>query len=287
MDQSKALGVSLIITLTFGFVEILTGVYANSLALISDAGHMFTDAAALFIAFVGSYLSSKSGNHRMTYGLKRAEALSSFANAIFLIFLLGYVFYESISRLFNPVDILPIPMLSVAFIGLVINLVMAFIFHGHAHESMNLKVAFLHVIFDTIGSISTIIAGILVLFTKTYIADVLVSLALSLLIVPQIYNILKMTVEILLQAAPSHIPIQDLKTRISNLPYVKEVHALHLWSLTPKDCVFTTHVVIDNIKHYEEAINEINSILNEYGIKHVTIQVEEEASLACPIRNLQ
>ncbi len=284
MEQKKVLGIALLITFGFGIIEFLTGIYTNSLALVSDAGHMFTDSAALLIAFIGSYLASKNGTNRMTYGLKRAEVLSSFINAIFLIFLIGYILYEFINRFFSPVEIMAIPMLTVAFIGLILNLIMVFLLHNHAHENINLKVAFLHVIFDTIGSISTLIAGIVILLTQTYVADLFVSLGLTLLIIPQIYNILRISIEIFLETAPSHIPLEKIEAKIRSLPYVEDLHDLHLWSLTPKDHIFTAHIVVNDIKNSTEAIQRINTILNEYGIKHTTIQVEE-ANTDCFLKN--
>ncbi len=284
MDQKKVLGIALLITFGFGIIEFLTGIYTNSLALVSDAGHMFTDSAALLIAFIGSYLASKKGTIRMTYGLKRAEVLSSFINAVFLIFLVGYILYESLKRFFSPVEIMAIPMLTVASIGLILNLLIVFLLHNHAHENINLKTAFLHVIFDTIGSISTLIAGVFTLLTQTYVADLFVSLGLTLLIIPQIYNLLKISIEIFLETAPSHIPLETVEAKIRSLPYVEDLHDLHLWSLTPKDHIFTAHIVINDIKNSTKAICEINAILSEYGIKHTTIQVEE-TNTNCLLKN--
>ncbi len=283
MESRRALGLSLLLVLGFGFIELSAGFYTNSLALLSDAGHMFTDSIALFIAFVGVFISSVRGSPRMTYGLRRAEVLAGFINALLLVFLIGYVLYSAVMRLFHPPQILAIPMLAVAFLGLLVNLLILFMLHGHSRESLSLRTAFLHVVFDTLGSVSALIAGLVVFFTGYHVADSLVSLGLVLLILPQIYNLLRLSLEIFLQFAPSDVSLSELRDRIKSLPYVKEVHDLHLWSLTSKDRILTAHVVVEDIHLSSKAIEDVNHIARAYDIEHVTLQVEDGA-YACPCK---
>ena len=276
MKEEKALAASLLLILIFGFLELATGFYTGSLALLSDAGHMLTDSTAILIALVGVYLSTKRGNYRMTYGLKRAEVLAAFINGLLLVFLVGYILSSAIKRFFNPVEILTKPMLLVAVIGLFVNLLVMFLLHRSEHESLGLKAALLHVVLDTIGSISTIVAGLIILFTGYYHVDPLVSIGLTLLILPQVYNLLKLSIEIFMEFAPSSIPLKEFQSSVERLPYVREVHDLHLWCLTSKECLLTMHVVIQDQSLHDRALIDISRIANSYGIEHITIQLENE-----------
>ncbi len=283
MESRRILGLSLSLTLGFGLVELLAGFYTNSLTLLSDAGHMFTDSIALFIAFVGVLISSIKGSPRMTYGLRRAEVLAGFMNALLLVFLIGYVLYSAVMRFFHPSQILALPMLAVAFLGLIVNLAILFMLYGHSRESLSFKTAFLHVVFDTVGSISAVIAGLVLFFTGYHMADSLVSLGLILLILPQIYNLLRLSLEIFLQFAPSDVPLLELQNRIKNLPYVKDVHDLHLWSLTSRNFILTAHVVVEDTRLSSKAIGDIDRIAKAYNIEHVTLQVEDQ-TYPCPCK---
>ncbi len=281
MEERKVLSLSFFLVITFASIELLGGFYTKSLSLLSDAGHMVTDSMALFISLIALKVASLKATSRMTYGLKRVEVLAGFINALLLIFLIGYIVYNALLRYYHPTPILAFPMFIIALLGLLINLIIIFLLSKPSHENLNIKSAYLHVLLDTLGSLSSLLASIIIFFTNYYFVDSIISLGLVLLILPQIYNLLKQSVEIFLQIAPSNISLKELETKIRKTPWVKDVHDVHLWSLTPKHYILTLHIVVKDLKDYEQAIEEVNKIAKEYGIKHTTIQIEKE-DLPCP-----
>ena len=200
----KVLFLSFLLIFGFAFVEFVGGILTNSLALLSDAGHMLTDSFSLFIALVAQFLAVKVKSRRTTYGLYRLEVLAALVNGVFLLGLVGYVILEAIKRFNSPEPVKP-EMLYIAVIGLFVNLFVGYKLLQHSEENINIKGALLHVVMDTLGSVAAIIAGIAILFWKFYLADPILSFAVALLILPSAYSIIKETVNVLLEVAPSHI----------------------------------------------------------------------------------
>ncbi len=280
-DNIRRLTISFILISTFAVVEVIGGIVTGSLALISDAGHMVTDAFSILIALIAQLIASKKLTKNMTYGLYRAEAVAAFFNGIFLIGLLAYIVYEALERLQNPREILGLPMLAIAFIGLVINIITMVILSGASGENINIRAALLHVITDTLGSVAAIIAGISVYFWELYIMDPILSVVVVLLLLPSTYNVIRSSLSIIMEFAPKNIDIEEIENRIKSVEGVLDVHDLHVWSITSGNDILTVHIVTDSISSSQKILKEVHKIAEEYGINHTTVQVEK-AGFPCP-----
>ncbi len=284
MDRSssiRALGISLFLVFTFAFVELIGGFLTNSLALLSDAGHMLTDSVSLFIALVAQLLVQKAKGKRMTYGLYRLEVLAALANGVFLLGLIGYIAYEAFHRFINPEPVLGPQMLLIATVGLVINLVAGYLLFRTAEKNINVKAAFLHVVTDTLGSVAAIIAGLAVTFWKFYLADPILSIAISLLILPGAYSVIRESVSVLLELVPSAIDPEEIEREIREVKGVLDVHDMHIWSITAGNVVLTAHVVVSDVEACNDILKEVEEIAKKHGIEHTTIQIEREG-YSCP-----
>ena len=282
----KILLFSFLLIFGFAFVEFIGGILTNSLALLSDAGHMFTDAVSLSIALLAQYLVLKVKNKRMTYGLYRLEVLAALVNGVFLLGLVGYIIYEALQRFQNPEPVLGAQMLIIAILGLIVNLIVGYTLFKHSEENINVKAALLHVVTDTLGSVAAILAGIAILGWQLYIADPILSVAVSLLILPSAYNVIKEALNVLLEIAPSHINTEELEKEILSLEGVKDVHDLHVWSITPGTEILTVHIVIEDTSICKNILKNVEEIAHRHGIKHTTVQLEREGYACveqCPL----
>ncbi len=285
-NNLKILTVSFFLIFSFAFVELIGGFLTNSLALLSDAGHMFTDSASLLIALIAQFLAQKAGGRRMTYGLYRLEVLAALVNGVFLLGLIGYIAYEAVQRFMSPEKVLGPQMLLIATAGLVINLVVGYILFRSSGENINIKAAFLHVVTDTLGSVSAILAGLAVTFWNFHLADPMLSVAISLLILPGAYSVIKSSVSVLLELAPPAIDLEKVEEEIRSVEGVVDVHDLHIWSITPGNVLLTAHVVVSDVSACNDVLRSVKNIADSYGINHTTIQIEKEGFLcppSCPI----
>lgn len=280
-NSLKVLTISFFLIFSFAFVELVGGFLTNSLALLSDAGHMLTDSVSLFIALVAQYLVQKARGKRMTYGLYRLEVLAALVNGIFLVGLIGYIAYEAVQRFISPEPVLGPQMLIIAFIGLIINLVAGYLLFKSSEENINVKAAFLHVVTDTLGSVAAILAGLAVTFWKFYLADPILSIAISLLILPGAYSVIKESVSVLLELVPAAMDPEEIEGEIRKVPGVIDVHDLHLWSITAGNVILTAHVVVSDVEACNDILKDIEEIAKRYGINHTTIQIEREG-YSCP-----
>ncbi|NPB06133.1 MAG: cation transporter [Aquificae bacterium] len=279
-ESLKVLLFSFVLILGFAFVELVAGILTNSLALLSDAGHMLTDAVSLFVALVAQYLALRVRSGSMTYGLYRLEVLAALLNGLFLLFLVGYIFLEAISRFENPEPV-DGAMLYVAVAGLMVNLTVGYLLLRHSHENINVKAALLHVATDTLGSVAAIVAGLAVKFWQFYLADPILSVAVALLILPSAYGVIKETLRVLLEGAPAHINTQELERALRGVKGVKDLHDLHVWSITPGSEVLTVHLVVGNELPDDEVLKRVHEVARSFGIKHATVQLEREG-FSCP-----
>lgn len=205
-DDIKRLKIVLIITSTFLIVEVITGIFTNSLALISDAGHMFTDAAGIgFSLFAITFASKKALTPQRTYGFYRIEILAALTNSIIILLLSFYIIYEAYIRLFETKEIQGIPLVVVAIIGLIVNLVGMKFLHGHAKDNLNIEAAYLEVLKDALGSIAVIISGLIIIFTEYYIVDPIISIGLAIFIWPRTWSLLRRSIHILMEGVPTNI----------------------------------------------------------------------------------
>ncbi|MEM3507749.1 MAG: cation diffusion facilitator family transporter [Nitrososphaerota archaeon] len=278
----KALSYALILTISIMLLEIIGGIFSRSLALISDAGHMLMDSISLLISFIALKISEKKPTESKTYGFYRIEILSAFINGILLAFVAFYIFREAYMRLFEPVSILEIPMLIIATIGLSTNIASALILYKPSHLSLNIKGAFLHVLSDALSSFFVIIGGIIISFTKIYLIDTLLGIGISMLIFNGSYQLLKEAFNILMEGTPKGLKVKDIIDEMVKVKGVKNVHDLHVWSITTNMNALSAHIVLDNI-FLEEAnkiLYEIREVLkNKFNIMHTTLQIECEL---CP-----
>ncbi len=281
--------VSLALTGLIFFAELVGGLVTGSLALLSDAAHVFLDAFALGLSYVAIRLTSLPPDDRHTYGYHRLRVLAALVNGTTLMLVVFEIVREAIGRFSNPQPILAGPMLVVAVIGLIVNLVVAFVLRGHDHEDLNVRSAFLHVLGDTLASIGVIVAGVIIVLTGWTIVDPLISLVIAVIILVGAGNVLRKALHILIEGVPQGLTATQVAEAMNDVPGVSQVHDLHVWTVSPGYIALSAHVVFD-----DQSISEAQSILErleaalaeQFGIEHTTIQVECQScaggTIICP-----
>ena len=274
----RALWLAFAITLTFTAVEIVGGWLSGSLALIADAGHMFTDAAALGLSLVAIWLANRPAARRRTYGLYRAEILAAFFNGMTLVILCGWIFYEAYHRLLSPPEVQSRQMLLVAVVGLFANAGSFYVLYRSEGESLNLRGALLHVLGDLLGSVGAIGAALIMMFTGWQKADPVISIVIAVLILVSAWNLLNETTRVLLEMAPRHINPQHVETALATLPGVEEVHDVHVWTITSGVEAVSGHLRLKdddlNAARLEDLFQQAYVALKQFHIEHVTLQIE-------------
>jgi len=275
---TRYLGMALGIAISFFIVELGGGILTNSLALLTDAWHMLNDVFALVFALLAVWLAQRPVNVKKTYGYYRAEILAGFLNGIFLWAIVVFIFYEALQRIQQPVEVESLEMLTIAVFGLIANGLSAVILSRSQDESLNVKSAFLHVVADALGSVGAIAAGLIMYLTGWYQADPLISMMIGVIIFYSSGKLIRDSVNVLLEGVPSHIDVSVLERRIVELKGVKGVHDLHVWCITPtRMCCMSAHVVVKKGTNRENLLATlINTLKEEFGIDHTTIQLEEE-----------
>ncbi|MBY9005584.1 MAG: cation transporter [Candidatus Lokiarchaeota archaeon] len=273
--EKNRLLLSLIITIIVLIIEILGSILSNSIALLSDAGHMFTHAFAISTGLFAIFLARKPLCSHKTFGLYRAEILAAFINGIFLLVIVGFIIYEAILRILYPVNIDSLFMIITALIGLFVNIASILILHGSHKEDLNIKGVFYHMIGDAISSIGVVFASIIIYFTDYLYIDPFLSFLISFLIIIWAIKILKESGRILLEMTPKDINInmieQDLKNKFK--PIINVNHT-HLWTITSEIFILTTHIQIRDISNQDELIDNISNYLHKkYNIRESTIQI--------------
>jgi len=263
-------------------VEFVAGFLTNSIALISDAGHMFTHSFAIAIALIAILIAQKPPCHHRTFGYYRAEVLAAFINGLFLILVAIVIVHESIERIRNPVDVLGLEMLMVAFIGLATNVASIFILKGFKKSDINVKSVFLHLIFDAVSSVGVVIAGVLIYFYNWTILDPIMSIVISLLILYWAYGIIRQSIRILLESAPEGMDIDQIARELKEkFPHIVDIYNIHVWTITSDIVIFSAHLKMDitceRYQEREKVISDINDYLHtKYGILESTIQIDTE-----------
>lgn len=265
--------------LTAGYMaaEAAGGLLTRSLALLADAGHMLTDAGALGLALFAIHYAQRPATPQKTYGYLRSEILAALVNAVALLLISFFVLYEAWQRFQHPPEVLGGPMLIVAAIGLVVNLVNMRLLASAAGESLNAKGAYLEVLSDMLGSLGVIAAGLIVLKTGWYRADPIIGAAIGLFIVPRTWVLLKEATHILLEGVPEHIDIPSLESAMRRVPGVVGVHDLHVWTLTSGFDSLSAHVQIEHGAQPDDVLEELEKLLKkDFSLKHTTLQVEKK-----------
>lgn len=266
--------------LTGGFmvVEALVGWWSGSLALLADAGHMLGDAGALLIALVAQTVAAKPRSHERTYGARRAEVIAAFTNGVLLAFTALWIVAEAVQRWRVPEPIAAVPMLVTAVAGLGVNLLVAGVLHReeeHEHHNPNVHAALMHVLADAVGSVGAIVAAGVILFTGFERADTAVSLLVAVLVVVSAVRIVRDTSRVLMESAPSDLPLPKVEESIRRVRGVAEVHDLHAWTISEGFDVVTVHVVLEPGHHGVEVADRVAAaVRNQFGVDHVTVQPE-------------
>ncbi|MFY0545755.1 cation diffusion facilitator family transporter [Brevibacillus sp. H7] len=277
--NKKALMIALIIITTFLIVEVIGGIMTNSLALLSDAGHMLSDSSALFLSLIAMYFAAKKPSPEKTYGFYRFEILAALINGVTLVLISLYIFWEAYERLFAPPEVASLSMMGIAFVGLLANLSAAFVLmRGDYKNNLNLRSAFLHVLGDMLGSVGAIAAGFVIWRFGWYIADPIISIVVGILVLVSAWRVTKESVNILMEGTPSTVNIEKVAVALSGLPGVKSVHDLHIWTVTSGFDSLTCHLhVKDDVPSYPVLHEALHLLETKFGITHATIQVENSS----------
>ncbi|MGV9171454.1 MAG: cation diffusion facilitator family transporter [Promethearchaeia archaeon] len=285
--NKKRLILSLSITLTVMVLEILGGIITNSIALITDAGHMFTHAFAISIGLLAIYLSKKPVCHHKTYGLYRAEVLAAFINGLFLLVMVGFIVYEAFIRLLNPVEIDSLYMFIIALIGLSVNIISILILQGSYERDLNVRGVFYHMIGDTASSIGIVFVSVLIAFTGWEFFDPLVSFGIAGIIIYWAWGVLKDSSRILLEIAPKGLDVNMIEESLhKNFEKIVGVYDTHIWTITPDITVLSTHIRLEEGVNQDDIIAQINDFLfDDFNIFETTIQVTySEEIRSCKMR---
>lgn len=279
--NKKALILGFIITTVYMIVEAIGGWLTNSLALLSDAGHMLSDSISLGVGVAAFVMGGKAANANKTYGYKRFEVLAALFNGVTLTLISLYIFYEAYHRFSNPPEVASGGMLTIAVIGLIVNLVVAWILNrsGGTKENLNVRAAFLHVLGDLLGSIGAIIAALLIMFFSWGWADPLASVIVAVLVLISGWRVTKDATHVLMEGTPQNVDLDEVEQTIANTAGIKDVHDLHIWSITSGQNALSCHVVINgkqSIQESQQLLRLLEQELKRKNIGHVTIQLESE-----------
>jgi cobalt-zinc-cadmium efflux system protein len=273
----SSLKAALFITATFLVAEFLGALYTNSLALMADAGHMLTDVAALGLSFFAMRFSSRPATPKKTYGFYRVEILAALLNGVLLILIALYIFYEAYGRLLSPPQVKADWMLAVAVMGLMANMVSAYLLFGKQGHNLNIRGALFHVLSDMVGSAGAVIAGVVILMSGYTVADPIISIVVGILILSSSWILIRDAVDVLLEGTPAHVNIVRLKEQLHRVDGVDSIHDLHVWTLTSGIMAMSCHIVArDNGSSRTEILSRLRSVAKEsFQIDHTTIQIEE------------
>lgn len=293
--NKKVLLLSFIIITGYMVVEAIGGFLTNSLALLSDAGHMLSDSISLGIAMLAFMFGEKAASYSKTYGYKRFEILAAVLNGITLIGIALFIFYEAIERFTNPPEVATTGMLIISIIGLFVNILVAWIMMrgSDTKDNLNMRGAFLHVLSDMLGSVGAIVAALLIMFFGWGWADPLASVIVALLVVRSGYHVTKASIHVLMEGTPSNVDVQEIIQLIEQTDGIESIHDLHIWTITSGTNALSCHAVVNDqlkIAESEHILRKIEHNLQHKDIKHVTIQLEtslhrHDNSILCKLEN--
>ena len=265
------------ITVAVMILEIVIGLLSHSLALLADAGHMATDAAALGMSLAAIWITQQPATRRNTYGFYRTEILAAFLNGLTLWLIVAWIGYETIQRFLHPPVVKAPMMLVAAAIGLAANLGCSWVLRGSRNQSLNLRSAYLHVLADAMGSVSVILAAAVIWTTGWHLADPVASLVVCAVILWGSWNLIVQSVNILLEGTPAHIDVVEVMRAMQTVPGVKRVHDVHIWTITSGMEAMSGHVVVEEVAGSKEVLNRLGAMLcDRFKIHHTTFQLEAE-----------
>jgi len=274
--SGRALKLALAVTLAFAAVEAAGGLISGSLALLADAGHMVTDAASLALSLGAAWIAQRPRTAAKTYGWYRVEILAALFNGAFLLAVTGWIVVEALGRMLSPQPVRADVLLAVASLGLIANLFAVKVLHGAHHESLNVRGAYLHVLSDVLGSVGAIGAGVIIWLTGWSLADPLISLGLSLLLLSSALRLVRRSLDVLLEAAPRNLDVRAVEAAIAGVPAVENVHDLHVWTVSDAMVAMSAHAAVRDPSLHQQVLEEITRRVRTFGIQHVTVQLERE-----------
>lgn len=280
----KVLIFAIVLTLAFAIVEAIGGWWSNSLALISDAGHMASDAVALAIAAFAAWISTKPPSSKHSYGLGRAEVVGAWISSLMMLGISIAVIIEAVERIHEPMHVKGLPVIVIAFLGMLINILIAWLL-ARGERTLNIRAALLHVMSDILGSIAALIAGAVIYFTGWFPIDPILSMLISILIMWSALRLIRESLLILMEGVPGHININEVSDNMLTVKGVKDLHDLHIWTLSSGNIALSAHVDINELAGWEPILNDLRELLRQkYGIDHVTLQPEADIMecLPCP-----
>jgi len=270
------------LTAVFMVAEVVGGILSGSLALLADAGHMLTDVAALVLSLFAMQLARTPPTTKRTFGYVRLEILAALVNGAALLVISGFILLEAWQRLREPIEIDGVVMLSVAAVGLVVNIIGASLLHAHAHDNLNMRGAYLHVLGDLLGSVGAIGAGAVVLLTGWAPIDPLVSAGIAALILYSAWNLVREATDVLLESVPGHVDMDAILDDLAGIPGLGDVHDVHVWTLTSGFVALSAHGVIDDPAEHTRILDAVKERMRAHGIEHVTFQIEQRTLYQIP-----
>ncbi|HUS39731.1 MAG: cation diffusion facilitator family transporter [Pirellulales bacterium] len=271
----RRLAIALLLAAVYMLAEIIGGIWTNSLALLADAGHMFSDVAALSLSFFAIWFAGRKAPPHHTYGYHRIEILAAVVNGAMLVAISILIFLEAFKRFSHPEEVQGPWMMAIAAGGLLVNLVSLWILQSGRHDNLNLRGAWLHVLMDAVGSVGAIVAGLLISLFGWYLADPIVSMLIGSLVIYSAWHLLSEAVSVLMESAPRGIDVDAVREAILDVPQVTSVHDLHIWTITSGFDSLSAHVVIEDGAKHQDALAALRDRLHQqFGIDHITIQLE-------------
>lgn len=270
----KTLAVALFITLFFAVLEVIGGLISDSLALMGDAGHMFSDSASLGLAAFAAWLAKKPPSHRHSYGMLRAEVVAALINSLFMLLIVAGIVISAIERFQHIREVDGQVVMWIAAAGLVVNIVVAFLLM-RGEQTLNVRGALLHVMGDLLGSVAALTSGVVIYFWSTYIIDPILSLLICVLILGSTLNLLREVLNVIMEGVPLHLDLEKVGNAMAARSHVQSVHDLHIWTLASGRIALSAHIVIADFDVWNETLNDITQYLHdEFDIDHATLQPE-------------
>ncbi|PCN42691.1 cation transporter [Brevibacillus laterosporus] len=279
--NKRALLISLFIITAFLIVEVIGGFLTNSLALLSDAGHMLSDSSALFLSLIAMFFATRKPSAKKTYGFYRFEILAALINGVMLVVISLVIIWEAYQRFFAPPEVASLSMMGIAFVGLLANIAAAFVLmRGDYKNNLNIRSAFLHVLGDLLGSVGAILAGLLMWKFNWYIADPIISVVVAVLIMLSAWRVTRDSVDVLMESTPASIDADQVSDALSKIEGVTSVHDLHIWTVTSGFDSLSCHLhVKDGLASYPILQEALHLLEHQFGITHSTIQIEDSSIL--------
>lgn len=272
----RSLRIALALTAALLVVEVIGGILSNSIALLADAGHMLTDVAALALALFVAWFSRQPSSPQKTYGYLRWEILAAFVNGAALLLISAWIAFEAVMRLRSPEAVSGGLMLVVAVAGLVVNIIAARILVKSSSHNLNARGAYLHVLGDLLASVGTVAAAITIRYTGWLIADPIASILTTVLIMRGAWQLVRESVDILLESTPAHIPMPAVRGQLEAIPGIESVHDVHVWAVTPAVVAMSAHCIVREPGQHQHVLEHIHDAMRLFGIEHVTIQLERD-----------